>query len=200
MLNATAEAMGIGPNIIIEVAGVGSFARAYEDLIEQGDVDGVVVNAPADELYDAVSVFAEVEGRGYDHVHSDGSRGGLFRVFTWIGYGGDDQALGDEVFLRRAEGWLTYPFLFHPKMRFGEESVLLGTTQQFVDGFTRRFGSEPTHTNALSANSCLNLRQAIEIAATESPTVPSSAEILAGLANVSAETVRAFIRLSVADR
>ena len=44
---------------------------------------------------------------------------------------------------------------------------------------------------AMAANSCLNLRQAIEIAAVDSPgTVPSSAEILAGLANISAETVR----------
>ena len=96
--------------------------------------------------------------------------------------------------MRQASGWLLWPNFYHPNMRYGEENVLLGNTQQFVDGFTRRFGSEPTALNAQAANSCLNLRQAIEIAAVDSPSVPTSAEILAGLANISAETVRATNR------
>ena len=89
-------------------------------MIEQGDVDAVVVHALPEDLYDAVSVFAEVERRGYDHVHGDGRRGGLFRVFASLAPGTIQvlpRVLGDPELLRRAEGWLVWPVLFHPNLR-----------------------------------------------------------------------------------
>lgn len=187
--------MGIGPSIVVQYKDLNSLSRAFEEVMEEPDTDAIIVSGPASDFSDVVSVFAEVESRGlYDRVH-DGRRVGLIRVFQEIGHGYDQrymlELLSDQRLLRQASSWLVHPVLFHPNMRFGDENGLLGNTQQFVDGFERRFGMKPSILTAMAANSCLNLRQAIEIAAVDSPgTVPSSAEILAGLANISAETVR----------
>ena len=178
-INKTAEAEGIGPNIIYEFTTVSDLEQGIEEVMESG-VDAVWVIGRVEDFYDAVSIFEEVENRS-DRV--DG--GGLFRLFLPVWENADLEGmlevLGQAERLREASHWLMWPVFYHPNMRYGEESVLLGNSQQFVDGFMRRFGSEPTLLSAFAANSCLNLRQAIEIAAVDSPSVPTSAEIVAGL-------------------
>ena len=166
-------------------------------------VDAVWVIGRAEDFFDAVSIFDEVESRSGTVQPSSG---GLFRLFFPVSENSDLEGMLEVLRqaerLREASHWLMWPVYYHPNMQYGEENVLLGTTQQFANGFTRRFGSEPTLLSAFAANSCLNLRQAIEIAAAERPSVPTSAEIVAGLANISAETVRATISIlsSVSSR
>ena len=188
--------MGIGPNIIFEYTDISSIMRVFEEMMES-DVDAVLVLASSDYVLDIITAFAEVESRGYDRVRSDGSRRGLIRSM-WItdsnlDGSGVSFSLRQAQLVRQASHWLFLPVFFHQNFLYGEENVLLGNTQQFAEGFKRRFGREPTEPNAFAANSCLDLRQAIEIAGTNSTSIPTSAEILAGLARISSETVRAAL-------
>ena len=118
-INRTAEAMGIGPNIMYEFKTASDLVQGFGEVMES-DVDAVFVMGEMEHFLDAVSIFDEVESGA-------GGKGGLFRIFRpFIGGKRNGKSfleiLRQAELVRQASGWLVWPNFYHPNMRHGEET------------------------------------------------------------------------------